>query len=82
MKFFPRVLLSVLVLVIAHPGFAQVDEQTDEAEQLKLAALEALMQAPSDRALPIARWSTRKPGNYLSRQRIPVAVNCGFRRSE
>jgi len=54
MKFFPRVLVSVLALAIAHPGFAQVDEQTDEAEQLKLAALEALMQAPSDRALPIS----------------------------
>jgi HEAT repeat protein len=53
MKFFPRVLLLVLALVIAHAGFAQVDEQTDEAEQLKIAALEALMHGPSDRALPI-----------------------------
>jgi HEAT repeat protein len=49
---FPRVILLTLTLFSTVTGFAQ---DVDESEQLKLAALEALMMAPADRALPLVK---------------------------
>jgi HEAT repeat protein len=48
----PRVILLTLTLFATATGLAQ---DADESEQLKLAALEALMMAPADRALPLVK---------------------------
>ena len=48
----PRIILLTLTLFATATGFTQ---DVDESEQLKLAALEALMMAPSDRALPLVK---------------------------
>jgi HEAT repeat protein len=48
----PRVILLALTLFATATGFTQ---DVDESEQLKLAALEALMMAPADRALPLVK---------------------------
>jgi len=51
----PRFALALLALVFATAGWAQDDaRQRDESEALKLAALEALIAAPPERALPLA----------------------------
>lgn len=52
MHYLPKFVLAALVLFAANIGVAQ---DADESEQLKLAALEALMMSSSDRALPIVQ---------------------------
>jgi len=51
MHLIPKIILASLAIVAANTSNAQ--ESADDAEQLKIAALEALMSAPADRALPI-----------------------------
>lgn len=55
MQAITKLIFSSLVLIFVSTSFAQSDDAsgTDESEQLKIAALEALMAAPSDRALPL-----------------------------
>ena len=55
MQVFTKLIISSLVLMFVSTGFAQSDNSgdSDDAEQLKIAALEALMSAPADRALPL-----------------------------
>ncbi|HZW59852.1 MAG TPA: HEAT repeat domain-containing protein, partial [Woeseiaceae bacterium] len=47
----PAIFLGALILMTTSTAFAQADE----SEELKIAALEALMSAPPERALPIVR---------------------------
>jgi HEAT repeat protein len=55
MKDHCRIAAAVLALAFATSGWAQDDApQSDDSEALKLAALEALVAAPADRALPLA----------------------------
>jgi HEAT repeat protein len=49
MKTLAKLFLLTLTLLFAAPGNAQVDDN----EELKLAAIEALMMAPDDKALPL-----------------------------
>ncbi len=49
MKNLTRILIATLILLPASAALAQ----EDDAEELKIAALEALMSAPAERALPI-----------------------------
>jgi HEAT repeat protein len=49
MKTLAKLFLITLALLFAAPGNAQVDDN----EELKLAAIEALMMAPDDKALPL-----------------------------
>ena len=51
----PNLILALIALTATATSFAQSDpaQSADAAEELKLAALEALMAAPSDRALPL-----------------------------
>ena len=49
---FPRTLLAAFILILSGPGFAQTDLNGD-SEELKIAALQALISAPPERALPI-----------------------------
>jgi HEAT repeat protein len=50
-----RIIFALLALVATTNGWAQADSQTPtENEALKLAALEALIAAPPERALPLA----------------------------
>jgi len=58
MHFLPKLILTSLALTAAGASLAQVDEN----EQLKIAALEALMAAPAERALPLA--SKALSGNH------------------
>lgn len=51
MHLLPKIALFSLALLVANTSIAQ--DSADDAEQLKMAALEALISAPSDRALPI-----------------------------
>ena len=51
-----KVIISVLILL----AWSTAAAQTGEDEQLKIAALEALISAPPERALPIARRSSSK----------------------
>ena len=54
MQIITKLVFSSLVLMLVSTGFAQSEDPgADETEQLKIAALEALMSSPSDRALPI-----------------------------
>ncbi len=54
MQVITKLVFSSLVLMFVSTGFAQSeDPDADETEQLKIAALEALMSSPPDRALPI-----------------------------
>ena len=54
MQVFTKLIFSSLVLMFVSTSFAQTEGSgADESEQLKIAALEALMSSPSDRALPI-----------------------------
>ena len=54
MQVFSKLIFSSLVLMFVSTSFAQTEDPgADESEQLKIAALEALMSSPSDRALPI-----------------------------
>jgi HEAT repeat protein len=54
MQIITKLVFSSLVLMLVSTSFAQSEDPgADETEQLKIAALEALMSAPSDRALPI-----------------------------
>lgn len=48
----PKLLVATIMMSLCSLSFAQADS-SDEAEELKIAALEALMSAPSERALPI-----------------------------
>jgi HEAT repeat protein len=50
-----KLIYSLLVLMLVSTSFAQSDDASsaDESEQLKIAALEALMSSPPDRALPL-----------------------------
>ena len=50
MHIVPKIILAAIVLLAANTSAAQ---DADESEQLKLAALEALMMAPPERALPL-----------------------------
>ena len=52
MHFFPKLILAMLALTISSTANAQTDD-ADDAEQLKFAALEALVSAPPERALPL-----------------------------
>jgi HEAT repeat protein len=52
MHIVPKIILATLVLLAANSSTAQ---DVDDSEQLKMAALEALMMAPSDRALPLIK---------------------------
>lgn len=47
-----RIIVVTFTIALAIPAFAQSDNS--DAEQLKIAALEALISAPPDRALPLA----------------------------
>jgi len=49
MHLFPKLILATLALTISGTAIAQ----SDDAEQLKIAALEALVSAPDEKALPI-----------------------------
>ena len=49
----PKLTLAFIALAASASGFAQPAQGPDAAEELKLAALEALITAPSDRALPL-----------------------------
>jgi HEAT repeat protein len=54
MQIITKLVFSSLVLMLVSTSFAQSEDPgADETEQLKIAALEALMSSPSDRALPI-----------------------------
>ena len=55
MQIFARILIITAALLLANTSLAQAGDanSADDAEQLKIAALEALMTAPSERALPI-----------------------------
>lgn len=54
MQVITKLVFSSLILMFVSTGFAQSEDPgADETEQLKIAALEALMSSPSDRALPI-----------------------------
>lgn len=55
MNTFTKTFLTTLALLAMSSGYAQgeVSEVDDPAEALKIAALEALITAPSDRALPL-----------------------------
>jgi HEAT repeat protein len=55
MHLFPKIIFASLVLIAANTSIAQETESADDTDQLKLAALEALMAAPSERALPIVK---------------------------
>jgi HEAT repeat protein len=52
MHILPRIIFATLVIFAASSTAAQ-DTDVDESEELKIAALEALMAAPADRALPL-----------------------------
>lgn len=58
MTYIPKILLATLMLAFANTAWAQSDD-----EELKLAALEALMSAPPERALPIATRVLRGDGS-------------------
>lgn len=51
MHYLPRLLFISLTVLFANNSIAQ--DSANDAEQLKIAALEALMSAPPDRALPL-----------------------------
>lgn len=51
MHLIPKIIVATLALVAANTSIAQ--QSADDAEQLKIAALEALVSAPDERALPI-----------------------------
>ena len=51
MHFLTKLILFSLAVLFANTSIAQ--DSAAEAEQLKIAALEALMSAPADRALPL-----------------------------
>lgn len=55
MQMFTKVLITTAALLLVNTCLAQEGsaDSVDDAEQLKIAALEALMTAPSERALPI-----------------------------
>jgi HEAT repeat protein len=55
MQVLTKSILSLLVMMLVSTSFAQSDDASnaDESEQLKIAALEALMSSPPDRALPL-----------------------------
>ena len=55
MQVITKFIFSSLVLMFVSTSFAQSDDASsvDESEQLKIAALEALMSSPPDRALPL-----------------------------
>ena len=48
-----KLIIVLLALITASTGVAQTSQTNQDKEALKMAALEALMHAPSDRALPI-----------------------------
>lgn len=52
MYILPRIIFASLAIFAANTSMAQ-DNAADESEQFKIAALEALMAAPPDRALPL-----------------------------
>lgn len=55
MQVFTKSIFSLLILMLVSTSFAQSDDASsaDDSEQLKIAALEALMSSPPDRALPL-----------------------------
>ena len=53
MHLIPKIIFTALALIAANTSIAQDANSENDAEQLKLAALEALMSAPPERALPI-----------------------------
>ena len=55
MQVLTKSIFSLLVMMLVSTSFAQSDDASsaDESEQLKIAALEALMSSPPDRALPL-----------------------------
>lgn len=53
MKLSVRIILTALAIIAANAVMAQESASADESDQLKIAALEALMSAPEERALPI-----------------------------
>ena len=55
MHFVPKLILLTIALMTATAGFAQSSDSQSisDSEQLKIAALEALISAPPDRALPL-----------------------------
>lgn len=55
MHIFTRILITAIALLIADSSIAQSEGAVDETDQLKIAAIEALMTAPPDRALPIVK---------------------------
>ena len=57
MRLFPKILLTSLVVMAANTATAQVidDDHITESERLKIAALEMLISAPADRALPLIK---------------------------
>jgi HEAT repeat protein len=57
MNFFPKLALLSITALMATASFAQSSdaEMINESEQLKIAALEALISAPPDRALPLVK---------------------------
>lgn len=53
MKLSVRIIFTALAIIAANAVMAQESASADESDQLKIAALEALMSAPEERALPI-----------------------------
>ena len=55
MRLFPKIVVASLVVMASNPVFSQEDvsEVVPESEQLKIAAIEMLISAPEERALPL-----------------------------
>lgn len=64
----PKILFALFMLSQAHQSFAQLETDRD-AEELKVAALEALISAPPDRALPIVAKVVRGDGSDELKER-------------
>ncbi len=57
MRFFPKILLTSLVVIAANSATAQEtdNDEITESERLKIAAIEMLISAPPERALPLIK---------------------------
>ena len=57
MRFFPKILLTSLVVIAANSATAQEtdNDEITESERLKIAAIELLISAPPERALPLIK---------------------------
>ena len=74
MKSLAKFILVTAVMLLSTPSIAQSDvsEVSDVSEELKLAALEALIAAPADKALPLV--SKVLEGNHSNEETSRVSV--------